>query len=61
MMTLLGLESWTGAPWEQNGSWYAAEILMWGLIDGEVIPRLLDASTEDLDAAFNLLTSAAAN
>lgn len=61
LMTLLGLESWTEVRWEQNGSRHAAEILMWGLIDDDVIPRLPDTSTEDLDAAFRLLTSAAAN
>ena len=61
LMTLLDLESWMGVPWAQNGSRHAAEILMWGLMDSNVIPRLPDTSTEDLDAAFHLLTSAAAN
>jgi hypothetical protein len=59
LMALLGLESWTGVPWEQNGSRHAAEILMWGLIDHDVIPRLPDTSKGDLDAAFTLLTAAA--
>lgn len=61
LMALLDLESWTGVPWEQNGSRHAAEILMWGLIDDSVIPRLPDTPTADLDAAVGLLTSAAAN
>ena len=60
LLDLLGLERWTGDEWQELGSEHAAEVLVWGMLDGQyrLHDRLeaLDRST--LDTVYGLLTGA---
>jgi branched-subunit amino acid transport protein len=54
-----GLEVWEGrdVPWAQRGAEQAAEILMWGLLEGPVpLPRLHEPTCEDLLTGYRTLT-----
>jgi hypothetical protein len=53
---LLHLEAWSGVGWESSGSEQAAEILMWGLMDTQIEPRVPDITCDEEIAAFTLLT-----
>lgn len=60
-LAMQGLDMWTGADaWQDNGSEQAAELLMWGLMDTPIIPRLSGSSCESRAAAFAHLTGTAA-
>ena len=60
------LRGWTywrnhdAAPWHENGTEQAAEIMVWGLIDEPLgIVRIYDATCADLDAGYRALTGSA--
>lgn len=55
-LDMLDLEAWSGVGWESNGSEQGAEILMWGLMDTQIEPRVPDTSCVDRADAFELLT-----
>ena len=52
----LGLEAWSGVDWESSGSEQAAEILMWGIIDTRIEPRVPNTTCDDRIDAFGILT-----
>lgn len=61
------LRGWThwrdydAAPWHENGTEQAAEILVWGLIDEPLrMARIYQTSCDELDAAYRALTGAQA-
>jgi len=61
-IAMQGLDAWTGAEtWQDNGSEQAAELLMWGLMDTPIVPRLPGSSCESRAAAFGLLAGTAAD
>lgn len=51
-----GLEEWRADVWQDSGSEQAAEIIMWGLLDQNVKPRIPDAECPALHTAFEMLT-----
>ena len=55
-LDMLGLEAWSGVGWESSASEMAAEILMWGIIDAPIEPRVPNTTCSDRTAAFVLLT-----
>lgn len=56
LLDMLGLEAWSGVGWESSASEMAAEILMWGIIDALIEPRVPNTTCGDRTAAFVLLT-----
>ncbi|MFN3216509.1 MAG: hypothetical protein ACE367_08450 [Acidimicrobiales bacterium] len=59
---LRGFEHWrdyAAAPWHENGTEQAAEILVWGLMDRPIrIVRIDQATCDDLLAGYRILTGA---
>jgi len=58
-LELRGLGGWnaSGDPWKERGIEQAAEIVAWGLGEGEIVPLLPEPATvAELTAAFELLT-----
>jgi len=58
-LELRGLEAWNASDdaWKVRGIEQAAEIVAWGLGEGEIRPLLPEPATDaELDAAFELLT-----
>jgi hypothetical protein len=58
-LELRGLDRWNGPDdaWKERGIEQAAEIVAWGLGEGEIQPLLPEpATTDELVAAFELLT-----
>ena len=57
-LDLRGLESWAEVPaWDERGSEHAAEIMMWALMDEELLMATIpDNSADELGAAYFLLT-----
>ena len=51
-----GVPGWSGGPWEDNGSEHAAEIIMWGLMDDEVLPRVPPNTPDALADDYTVLT-----
>jgi hypothetical protein len=60
-LELRRISSWNDIrdPWDRRGYEQAAEVLSWGLGDRMLSPTVPDAGTEDLEAAFMLLTGVA--
>ena len=55
-MDLRGVAEWIGATWQECGSEQAAEIIMWGVMDENVLPRVPNATCAELSSAFEALT-----
>lgn len=59
-LTLRGLDSWADGShdWEHRGTEHAAEVVVWGLQDGDYRPHFLIANTDrdEMAAAFRVLT-----
>jgi len=58
-LKLRGLQSWLDPedPWHLRGAEQAAEIVLWGLVDFEIVlVKLPDRSCDELTRAFLLLT-----
>ncbi|MEN8114615.1 MAG: hypothetical protein ABFS21_09530 [Actinomycetota bacterium] len=51
-----GLEEWSASVWQESGSEQAAEIIMWGVMDMNVLPRVPNATCPERHAAFEILT-----
>jgi hypothetical protein len=62
ILELSGRDSWDSVdvPWAERGTEYSAEVVAWGLLD-QAIPlvRFGAPPCEELEAAFELITSAA--
>lgn len=55
----LGLESWTGGEWDEQGAEYAADILVWGMMTGRHRLMVPDLDCETKSAGFTILTGLA--
>ncbi|MEN8235592.1 MAG: hypothetical protein ABFR89_11810 [Actinomycetota bacterium] len=55
-LNLRDLEEWNAAVWQESGSEQAAEIIMWGVMDMNVLPRVPNAACPDRHDAYETLT-----
>ena len=59
-LELRGLDAWRDGEWHERGAEHAAEILVWGVIDREVLPvRVQPYGCEDLLEGYVTLTGSA--